>query len=257
MPPSIYTFVDTQGEQETVNISRYGHQPNHKTTMTTNMQKHYLLNADVDILKPKTKSATTTTTAVESLNIQEKNDFEQCEETLQRGLRTFFEVGSALLRIRDGKLYRTSHSTFESYCLDRWSIGRSYAWRVIGAAERVKLLPSETSILKPTNEFQIRPFLKLKAEMFPKAWQQAVQKANNGKVTPCLVRTLIAEISSKSSNQNVKRRNPKPTDRKIAFGEIISLLSETRRAIEKHQTEGSLESLQKLEDLLTRVILGI
>jgi len=222
-----------------------------------NVHNHFLVIADqlnTEHFYPKTKSATTTTTPVEPLNIQEEKDFVRCEEILQQGLRTFFEVGSALLWIRDGKLYRTTHSTFENYCLDRWGIGRSYAWRVIGAAERVKLLPAGTS-LKPTNEFQIRPFLKLKPEEFPKAWEQAVQNAKNGKMTPSLIRTLIAEISAKTSN--VKRRKPQQADKRIAFGEIISLIAETRRAIEKHQVEGSLESLQKLEDVLTRVIFGI
>jgi hypothetical protein len=36
----------------------------------------------------------------------------ECEAVLQRGLATFIEVGAALLRIRDGRLYRDTHKTF-------------------------------------------------------------------------------------------------------------------------------------------------
>src|SRR6266850_2810734 len=111
------------------------------------------------------------------LTQEERDQFGECEEILRAGLHTFFDVGSALLTIRHGRLYRATHATFENYCRDRWGIGRSYAWRVIAAAERLKLLPVNEDIPRPSNEFQIRPFLKLQAEQFPKAWQQAIRRA--------------------------------------------------------------------------------
>ena len=55
----------------------------------------------------------------------------ELEATIARGLETFAEVGAALLEIRDQKLYRGSHKTFETYLRDRWEISRSYAHRVI------------------------------------------------------------------------------------------------------------------------------
>src|ERR1700677_3843130 len=97
----------------------------------------------------------------------EKGQLEESERTLERGLGTFYEVGNALLTIRESRLYRLTHSSFERYCLERWNIGRSYAWRVIGAAERLNLLPKDQTASRPTNEFQVRPFLKLAAKEFP------------------------------------------------------------------------------------------
>src|ERR1041385_8717819 len=85
------------------------------------------------------------------LSETEKQDFDKCEEILRIGLATFFEVGSALITIRQEKWYRATHATFEKYCQERWGIGRSYACRIIGAAERVKLLASGEHIPKPTN----------------------------------------------------------------------------------------------------------
>ncbi len=36
-------------------------------------------------------------------------------------VQTFYEVGNALLQIRDERLYRQTHSTFEEYCREKWS----------------------------------------------------------------------------------------------------------------------------------------
>jgi len=54
---------------------------------------------------------------------------------LLRGLATFVEVGQALMKIRDARLYRETHETFESYCRERWGWSRRHANRTIQAAE--------------------------------------------------------------------------------------------------------------------------
>jgi len=68
------------------------------------------------------------------LTEREIEQLDGCEDVIRRGLGTFFEVGHALLTIREGRLFRAIHPTFEAYCRARWNISRSYAWRVIGAA---------------------------------------------------------------------------------------------------------------------------
>ena len=103
---------------------------------------------------------------IPALTAPEVVHFERCESILQRGLHTFFEVGIALLTIRDERLYRVDYPSFESYCKERWGIGRSYAWRLMGAAERLKLLPDDGTLPKPTSEFQVRPFLKIEPQLF-------------------------------------------------------------------------------------------
>jgi len=140
-------------------------------------------------------------------------------------LHTFFDVGSALLTIRDCRLYRTTHLTFENYCRERWGISRSYAWRVIGAAERVKLLPPKPDIPKPSNGLQMRPFFKLRPEQFPKTWQQTIQKAKDGKVTPELVREIVAEISPNTRPALLyKPSRKKPRGR---LGQVLALIGWT------------------------------
>jgi len=50
------------------------------------------------------------------------------------GLSTFYEVGQALLEIRERKLYRAAFSSWDAYCKLRWGFGRSQGYRLITAA---------------------------------------------------------------------------------------------------------------------------
>lgn len=62
------------------------------------------------------------------------------EAVIERGLETFVEVGQALMAIRDGRLYKATHSSFDAYCRERWGWTSRQADRTIGAAEIVDQL---------------------------------------------------------------------------------------------------------------------
>ncbi|MGV9779480.1 hypothetical protein, partial [Streptosporangium sp. NPDC003464] len=67
--------------------------------------------------------------------------------------------GKALQVIRDGRLYRATHPTFEEYTIDRWEMSRTQADRLIRAwplAER--LAPIGVKII---NESQVRELIPL------------------------------------------------------------------------------------------------
>ena len=68
------------------------------------------------------------------LSLTELSRREELEHIIQVGLGTFYYVGSALLEIRDSRLYRSTHATFEDYCRDRWKMARNYANKLILAA---------------------------------------------------------------------------------------------------------------------------
>lgn len=59
----------------------------------------------------------------------------EAEARIEAGLATFMEVGQALVTIRDGRLYREDHGTFEDYCRDRWGFTGRRARQLIDAAE--------------------------------------------------------------------------------------------------------------------------
>jgi hypothetical protein len=47
------------------------------------------------------------------LTRREQSEFARAEILIARGLKSFLEVGSALKRIRDQRLYRADYRTFE------------------------------------------------------------------------------------------------------------------------------------------------
>jgi hypothetical protein len=81
------------------------------------------------------------------------------EQVVDRGLQTFVEVGAALAEIRDSRLYRESHATFEEYCRGRWDLGRSHAYRLIDSAAVVSPIGD---IEPPSNEAQARELVPLR-----------------------------------------------------------------------------------------------
>lgn len=190
------------------------------------------------------------------LTAGEVSRLEHCENVLERGLHTFFEVGIALLTIRDERLYRATHHTFESYCKGKWGMGKSYAWRVIGAAERLRLLPPDGTLPRPTSEFQVRPFLEIEPQLFPKAWEQAVARAQGGKVTPRIVKSLIAEFRPDGATASTERATQKQNNKvsKRGLGEVLTWLQVTRRRIESGDKERALAGLERVEAVLQRFV---
>src|SRR5579859_2559875 len=91
----------------------------------------------------------------------ERKDLADCEAAIDSLRVAFWAAGKALQVIRDARLYRGSHDTFEDYCEGRWQMRRVYADRLIRAwplAER--LTPIGTREL---NEGQVRELLPLAA----------------------------------------------------------------------------------------------
>lgn len=138
------------------------------------------------------------------LSIDESAELERCEAVVERGLQTFFEVGRALLRIREGvgngPLYRRTHTCFESYLKDRWSLGRSRAYQLMSAtriAERIKdhLSTRVDTLVEalPECEKQLRPLVRLEPEAQIQAWEVAVERAG-GVPTTTTVEVVVAEL---------------------------------------------------------------
>jgi len=177
---------------------------------------------------------------IKPLNQEEKQQLAKLEKVIDAKLEDFFEVGSAIAEIKEKQLYRETHKNFNTYCQERWGFGRSYANKLIGSAERIKLLPEETP--KPANEFQMRPFLKLEADEFPGKWKAIVKTAGEGKVT-----SKIVEDSLGLPKKKRKKRKSKESDQK---DEVNELLTSLRTALEEKKMEDALKHLAKLEKLL-------
>lgn len=74
------------------------------------------------------------------LSAGEQSDLSTCEAALDNLRMAFWAAGKALQTVRDGRLYRAAHDTFEEYVDQRWDMSRAQAYRLIEAwplAERL------------------------------------------------------------------------------------------------------------------------
>jgi len=86
-----------------------------------------------------------------ALSEEERNELAAREQTIKQGLKSFVEVGNALVIIRDDRLYRAEHSSFGS-CRARWQMGGSRAYQLIEAsAAEVVERAAETGPLTATS----------------------------------------------------------------------------------------------------------
>lgn len=99
----------------------------------------------------------------EALNPLEYGILQECESRIEKGLATFIEVGTALLEIRDQRLYREQYRTFEEYCRERWELKQSRAYQLMDSAKIIENL-SSTIVELPRTESQARPLAKLEPE---------------------------------------------------------------------------------------------
>jgi hypothetical protein len=132
---------------------------------------------------------------VMELTMVEKTEFEALEEVIERGMKSFCDVGGALLKIRDGRFYRDSHRTFDDYCRERWGMARRTAYQYLEAAKATENVRSCAQIL-PLNEAQARPLTRLEPEQQREAWKEAVDTAPNGKITAEHVEQVVRQKES-------------------------------------------------------------
>lgn len=73
----------------------------------------------------------------EELSLSEVQELETEETIIENGLEHFLEVGNALIRIKDKKLYR-KYGTWEKYCLERWGFTDKHGRELRRAAETIQ-----------------------------------------------------------------------------------------------------------------------
>ncbi|KKK77091.1 hypothetical protein LCGC14_2857090 [marine sediment metagenome] len=154
------------------------------------------------------------------LSVAEFGALQQCERDMEGG---HAQMAQALLRIRDGRLYREHHANFKDYCADRWGFKKSQAWRLVSYAETLNLIESSPPIggklITPQNEAQIRPLTRLPLEDRAEAWAQAVVSLPSDGLTAEgitlsaeLVEGVVEKIKPKDA---VRPSRPPPTQDEI------------------------------------------
>lgn len=122
------------------------------------------------------------------------------------------QIGKALSVIRDQRLYRESHPTFEAYCLARWGIGRNYANKQIAVVEVTAALGTNGTQLNERQARELAPLLD-SPQVLQLVWAEAV-KESDGKPTAALIAEVrerfIADLQDEVDDEIERQGGTRP-----------------------------------------------
>jgi hypothetical protein len=132
------------------------------------------------------------------LTVAESTALAEHEAVIERGIKTFYEVGLALADIRDRNLYRADYGTFEEYAEQRWQMSRSRAYQMIDAAGVVSTIV-DTELPPPANEGQARELGRVPEPERAAVWAETVERTD-GKPTAAAVRETYEQRHAPSDD---------------------------------------------------------
>jgi hypothetical protein len=147
------------------------------------------------------------------LNVVERRELQSLEEIIQRSLNTLIESGAALLSIRDKKLWRETHKSFEAYVRDKWGFEKNYANKIIASSETVKklgtIVPKTPKALEITTEGQLRELTGVPSESLAAVVKQAAKLAGDDVITAKDIRQAKEQVLESKPKADPK---PEPKD---------------------------------------------
>ncbi len=178
----------------------------------------------------------------------------ECEQVIASGLKTFFEVGKALQFIRENRLYRQSHATFEDYCRDRWDMSRFYAHRLITASGVRDRLLTIGNIPLPSNEGQTRLLASLPEALAAKVWQRSVALAAGKAITSKQVKAAIAEVKKWPEDSNGTHNPSFTVKEERCYYEciVLELIEKLKKEVKKGDKRNSMVVFERMRLALER-----
>jgi hypothetical protein len=157
------------------------------------------------VSKPKDDiGAQVATVNVEELTPDEERERHRLETRVDRALG---EGWAALKQLRDRRLYRSSHNTFEEYAKDRFGYNRAHAYRLIQAAQVIENLspigrqnnqmPPIGRHQLPTSERLCRELSKLPSQVQPVAWEKVLEVSDDKAPTANVVKSIVQQLKNK------------------------------------------------------------
>lgn len=186
-------------------------------------------------------------TEISALTTDELQKLTDLESQIDKGIQTFLDVGSALSEIRDNKLYRSTHMTFDQYLRDRWGFSRGYGYYLIQAAEvsenvfggeRHNLTEQATDLPPIPTERHARALAKAPPNKQKEAWAKATANAAKSKPTVRETGQAVAEVIEAQHVRNV--------DPAEQLANNIKTASQSGRELIRHMNDAMslLESLR-------------
>lgn len=221
---------------------------------------------------------------LEKLPEREEKRLAELEGIVKKNMKSFYAVAFALVEIRDNRLHRGTHWTFESYVKDNFGVTKTTANRYIAASEvilniapGIDLLDNDSHSLTPIgvksestmvdktlhldsniidqfpSESQLRPLTKLKAEEQKTVWQKANETAPDGKLTAKHIQKTIFDLLGTPEKKMAANRRHVLDSKRIAdtFREAYSsfLLQVEKARFEKYKNTSWEEVMLHLDGL--------
>jgi hypothetical protein len=187
-----------------------------------------------------------------ALNEEEARQLAESVETIQRGMGTFLEVGRALMRIRDLRLYRNLAPNFEAFCSKALGLTKQHCYNYIACSDVFEVLEARPEFAGrlPQNEAQTRPLRSLDAATVVEVWAEVVEKSAQTPITAALVRAA----AQKRVPENGAGENPTGGKAPEIVARLKRGVQSLRKALESAGGEYSgrgVDLLRELEALLS------
>jgi len=216
------------------------------------------------------------------LSVAEKSRLDELTGVVDRHLKSFMDVGRALSEIRDGRLYRSTHETFEAFCKEKWDISKKHAYRQIAAYEVTENVsnwtqnqiasPDQMAIEPqpvfrlPMNESQVRPLVeaKLSGPEQLEIWGRVCEEAGpDGKITAAMVAKAVKGKNQEDVKETLKGARRLSREEQVskkfhaAFTDLITVIEETMggnfRDTSKVATLRYLDGLQEVRERIAKM----
>ena len=152
-------------------------------------------------------TSNTTVEVLEELTPDEERERHRLEIKIDRAIS---ESWLALKQLRDRRLYRSTHKTFEEYAKHRFGYNRAHAYRLIAAAgvlenlspngrqndELDQMSPIGRHSL-PSRERLCRELAKLPSSVQPLAWSQVLEVSEDKAPTTTVVKSIVERLLEK------------------------------------------------------------
>jgi len=173
---------------------------------------------------------------------------------IEKGWKTFLEVGLALKKVRESRLYREDHDTWEAFCRAVVGISKTEANRQILDAEVVDDLKAPNGVIAeaPSSRSQVRALARLKKpEDRREAWRRVCEttELTGRPATADLVTDVVEAIRGDADPPPASSHPPDETSasKPATAMDVIERLRAASRAQDWTIVDEVIEHLAALE----------
>lgn len=125
-----------------------------------------------------------------------EEELSQAESIIERGQKTFVEVGKALMQIREGKGYRLrGYATFEAYCKEHLRLSTRQGYYLMAGAEAVENVQTFAQS-EPTYSQAVQL-----SRLEPEQQREVASQVDFSQVTTRELREIVTETTAPLSRQ--------------------------------------------------------